>query len=419
MAEQGPAAPSANPVPFKEAIEFLRKKVNLPSRTWTDLWQGQHARAFVVAGAVKGQLVADFHEAVVRAIGEGLTIADFRKDFDKIVADHVWSYKGGRNWRSAVIFNTNMRTAYAAGKWEQAQRLKDRRPYLRYVAVQDERTRPEHLEWHGKVLSVDDPWWETHYPPNGWNCRCTVQQLSAADAERLGYEISDEAPPVDMETRSVNTPDGPVAVKVPKGIDTGFGYNVGLAAHGRGIGNARLDAHGDTFKPLEAPGVKSPGSPSARRPSAPGPLSAIAPKARMGETRRNESGLRAALRQALGGDERILVDPAGERVAVNQAIVDHMLAKPTRRDGRERFFPFIPELIEDPSEIWVGFARNERTGRVAIRRRYVKLLAIDKDRTLGLVADSDGGYWSGLTFFSGRAEAFENLRVGLRVHRKR
>lgn len=410
MAERGPAAPSANPVPFKEAIRHLREKVNLPSRVWTDLWHGMHARAFVVAGAIKGQLVADLHDAVVRAIDEGLTIADFRRDFDKIVADHVWSYKGGRNWRTSVIFNTNMRTAYAAGKWEQAQRLKDRRPYLRYVAVQDERTRPEHLEWHGTVLPADHPWWETHFPPNGWNCRCTVQQLSAADAERLGYEIADEAPPVEMETRSVNTPDGPKTIQVPKGIDTGFGYNVGLAAHGRGIGNARLDAHGDVFKPLEAPG--------GHRPSEPAPLTARPPRAKVGALRNSESGLRSALRDAIGGDERILADPAGERVAVGQAIVDHMLKDASRRDGREKFFPLIPELIEDPAEIWVGFARNERTGRVAIRRRYVKLVAVDKKTTVGLVADSDDGQWSGLTFYRGGATGLNNLRTGLRVYRE-
>ena len=34
-----------------EAERYFRDKVNMPTRRWNDLWQGQHARAFVVAGA--------------------------------------------------------------------------------------------------------------------------------------------------------------------------------------------------------------------------------------------------------------------------------------------------------------------------------------------------------------------------------
>ena len=51
-------------LPFAEAIAYLRDKIDLPTRTWTDLWQGMHARAFVVAGAVRAELIADFHNAI-------------------------------------------------------------------------------------------------------------------------------------------------------------------------------------------------------------------------------------------------------------------------------------------------------------------------------------------------------------------
>lgn len=400
MAEARPA-----PLPFDEAIRFLRQKVRLPTRTWTDLWQGMHARAFVVAGATKAGLIEDFHNAVDRALAEGRTLADFRKDFDRIVAAHGWSYKGSRGWRSAVILNTNLRTAYAAGKWQQAQRLKASRPYLRYVAVLDDRTRPEHRAWHGTVLPADDDWWKTHFPPNGWNCRCTVQQLSDRDLDRFGYEVSDQAPTVETETREVNTPDGKVAVRVPKGIDTGFAYNVGEAAWGRGEELARLERHG-RFEDLFAPG--------GSRPADPGRLPVERTRTQPGPRGRTEKNLRAALRSAIGGDSAVFTDPTGERVAVGQAVVDHMLEEARRRDGRELFFPFMSELIEAPAEIWVGFHR-EASGRVAIRRRYLKQLRIDKDRVLALVADVDGGQWSGLTFYRGETTALNRLRSGLRI----
>lgn len=210
-----------------EAIDFLRKKLNVPTARWTDLWQHQHSVAFTVAGAQSKALVSDFHDAVNKAIGEGRTLEDFRKDFDRIVEDHGWSYNGSRNWRSKVIFETNLRTAYAAGKWEQIQRVKQSRPYLRYVAVMDNRTREEHRGWHDMVLPADDPFWQTHFPPNGWNCRCTVQSLNERDLERYGLSVSPAAPPIEMVERVIRTADGPRTVLVPKGIDPGFAYRPG------------------------------------------------------------------------------------------------------------------------------------------------------------------------------------------------
>lgn len=83
-------------VAFDDAIDFLRNKVALPSKHWTDYRRVEHARGFVVAGAVKDELVTDFHQAVTRMAAEGRTITDFRQDFDRIVAEHGWSYNGSR-----------------------------------------------------------------------------------------------------------------------------------------------------------------------------------------------------------------------------------------------------------------------------------------------------------------------------------
>ena len=109
---------------------------------------------------------------------------------------------------------------------------------------------------------------------------------------------------------------------------------------------------------------------------------------------------------------------AGSRLSVGQAIVDHMLVRGGRLDGREAFFPLIPGLIEKPAEIWVGFAASTASGRVALRRRYVKLIRLDRTQTLGLIADLDGNRWSGFNFFRGRpAGQMSRLRQGLRIYR--
>lgn len=129
-------------------------------------------------------------------------------------------------------------------------------------------------------------------------------------------------------------------------------------------------------------------------------------------------------RPALTGDffttpfHRVFTDPAGGRVRVTQAIADHIIEDPSRQDGREAFFPFIPEILERPQEIWVGFARDKGTGRVALRRRYVRLLKLGKNRTLGLVADAEDGFWQGVTFFRGDQRGVRRLRQGVRLYRE-
>ena len=121
-------------LPFNEAIKFFRQKINLPTEKWTDIMDGMHSRAFVVAGAMKSELLSDLRTAVDKAISKGTSLGEFRKDFDKAVKKYGWSYKGQRGWRTATIFNTNVRTAYAAGKYKQMQDpdILKALPYWRY-----------------------------------------------------------------------------------------------------------------------------------------------------------------------------------------------------------------------------------------------------------------------------------------------
>lgn len=232
-------------LPFEEAIAFFRQKLNLPTATWTDIWQAMHTRAFVVAGAIKADLIQDLRNAVEQAIAEGTTLATFREAFDETVSKHGWSYVGGRNWRSRLIFETNIRTSYAAGRWKQMNDpdLLKLRPYLLYRHGDSRYPRPQHLAWDGLVLPADDPWWKTHYPPNGWGCKCRVFSISKRELKAMGKTGPDRAPNdgsyewTDKRTGDVHT--------VPAGIDPGWAYNVGektdwtpdLSKYPRRLGN--------------------------------------------------------------------------------------------------------------------------------------------------------------------------------------
>jgi len=395
-------------LPFDEAIEFFRGKVNVPTRRWTDLWEGMHSRGFVVAGAMKSELLSDLRDSVDKAISKGTTIDEFRKDFDGIVARHGWSYKGGRGWRTGVIFNTNLRTAYSAGHYRQmtSPAVKKARPWWRYIGGLSAEPREEHLAWTGTVLHADDPWWRTHYPPNGWGCKCKVVSHSARELERKGLKAGDAPRGGTYEWTNPHT--GEVK-RVPEGIDPGWAYNPGEAAWGRNEARRLMEDKGP-WKDLDAWGPEAYGRPEK--------IPTERSRAKLGKPAATEEGIRQALRDAIGGDEAAFTDAAGEKVMVTQAIVDHMVKASRRLDGREAYFPFIPELIEDPYEIWVSFARSEVSGKVGVRKKYVKAIRIDRSRVIGMYAESWNGHWVSGNFFRGGLTGAGNLRKGRLLYGK-
>lgn len=222
---------------FSEQIAFFRAKKNVLTERWTDVWEAEHDHAFMVAGANRIDLLADLRTAVDKAIADGTGLEAFRRDFDQIVARYGWEYNGGRNWRTRVIFETNLRTSYAAGRYAQLQKLKSVLPYWRYRhsdAVAH--PRPQHQAWNGLVLHADDPWWNTHYPPNGWGCQCTVEGVDDLDLRDMGKSGPDTAPPIDMQPVTIGgRGPAPRTVETPAGVDPGFGYAPGKSAFETGL----------------------------------------------------------------------------------------------------------------------------------------------------------------------------------------
>jgi len=226
----------------KKALEYFRGKGYQTSFAWQEVWQAEHDAAFTVAKMMDVDLLRDVRMAVDKAIAEGQTLQTFRDSVETRMAEAGWWGRKemadpdtgeikvvelGSPRRLETIFRTNMQTSYAAGDWAEIQATKESAGYLMYEAVDDDVTREEHREWDGTVLPVDDPWWDTHKPPNGWNCRCGVIQLSLAQVREMGKDGPDQAPP--MQIREYTNPRTGEVSQVPKGIDPGFAYNPGAS----------------------------------------------------------------------------------------------------------------------------------------------------------------------------------------------
>lgn len=233
----------------KDAVAaFEQRKLLLPSFRWQDVWQEEHQRGFAIAGVMRADVLGTVRELIDAKFADGGTLADFRTALrPQLAAKGFWGdveitdpstgeTRTTRfdNARLQLIYDVNVRQSYAAGKWARFQTTKAQFPFVLYRTMDDGFVRPAHQAWHNLLLPIDDAFWHTHWPPNGWRCRCTVMQLNQRGVDRLqaaGQKFKRQAPAEDW-VPYVNPYTGELKA-VPRGIDAGFGYNPGVRGSNR------------------------------------------------------------------------------------------------------------------------------------------------------------------------------------------
>jgi hypothetical protein len=179
--------------PFSEALAAidLRLADQRAVSTSRDPAYSGHERSFMVAGAIKADLIDDLGQAIRKARTDGTGYDVFKKDFRAIVERngwHGWTGEGtakGEEWRMRTIYQTNMRTSYMAGRLAQLRKSGFKFWVYRHSGAAHPRL--NHLAFDGIALPPDHPFWVTHYPPNGWGCGCIVEGAMNAAGIRSAY----------------------------------------------------------------------------------------------------------------------------------------------------------------------------------------------------------------------------------------
>lgn len=96
------------------------------------------------------------------------TIRPFR-EFKTIATNILGQYQG--NWLQTE-YNAAIAGAQMASKWVDFEQHPA--ALLEYRTADDDRVREAHQALNGTIRPVSDNFWHIYYPPNGWNCRCTV-----------------------------------------------------------------------------------------------------------------------------------------------------------------------------------------------------------------------------------------------------
>lgn len=182
---------------------------SLPVILYQDTFDGLETRLFRGFGGNLDDFAEDSRELIqLTKLRENLNRFSAAKTFQNVKDTQVFRLDEGRLrpfnefrtdakkifdtyndvWLRAE-FDTTVGMAQSADQWIDIQRDKETLPLLQYVTAGDNRVRPEHAAWDGIIKPVDDPFWDTRTPLNGYNCRCETRQLEAGEVTNLGKHL--------------------------------------------------------------------------------------------------------------------------------------------------------------------------------------------------------------------------------------
>jgi SPP1 gp7 family putative phage head morphogenesis protein len=201
--------------PYRAAVKAVQDRLALDDEAIRELASQYDAMAGKVFASAADALERNIRERLVEATKVGEHVRGGKAAVAE--AFQVAGLTPDNYFTTEAIFRTQTALAYGAGRWQADQdpAIQEVLWGYRYVTVGDDRVRAEHRGFEGVTLPKDDPFWATHWPPNGWGCRCVT--------------ISVFEPRKTVRPPAVIDVDGK---EVRPSVDKGFAFNPGVVFHG-------------------------------------------------------------------------------------------------------------------------------------------------------------------------------------------
>ena len=98
-----------------------------------------------------------------------------RKDFDRFRKDTAGILQDYNvNWLRTE-YDTAVRRARFAADFRSCRANKDLYPNLEWLPSVSATPREAHRVFYGQIRPLEDPFWDTNYPGNLWNCKCGIR----------------------------------------------------------------------------------------------------------------------------------------------------------------------------------------------------------------------------------------------------
>ncbi|HCA5289198.1 TPA: minor capsid protein [Acinetobacter baumannii] len=188
-------------LPPEDAISYLEKKGFKIGWDWHETLDNAHSKAFTVAKVARMDLLQDIRQSLITAMQQGQSLEQWKASITPTLQDKGWWGKKivvnpegreqevqlGSPRRLRTIYDTNMQSAFAAGRYKAMLAGAETRPYWEWRHISINNPRKQHVALNGKIFSYDDPFWSVAYPPSEWGCKCRIIARSRREVE--GKEI--------------------------------------------------------------------------------------------------------------------------------------------------------------------------------------------------------------------------------------
>lgn len=188
------------PVPNKEAADFIRNKPAVSRAVFDRLLPELKARAFAVTGIEDATVLQGLRDRIAE-LPEGGNWEEIKADLIENISPFLAKGDSPEEQEAAQIAATRRAElllrlhgfqAYSAAAYQVMDAQRDVMPYWMYRSMGDEKVRDTHAALNGKVLPAGSKFWEKHYPPWEWGCRCQVIPMMEEDVEEIRAEEADK-----------------------------------------------------------------------------------------------------------------------------------------------------------------------------------------------------------------------------------
>lgn len=162
---------------FTSALSKGIKDNVIPSRMMTSLEND----VFVFSALKTHAQLFEASRQLLTDDGKVKSFQQFSQDIAKIEKDYNQAYLQAE-------YNFAVSSAQQAANWAKIEENKGRYN-LQYRTANDDRVRDSHEALNEITLPPSDAFWNSYYPPNGWNCRCVAVEV-----------LKDKYPESDSET---------------------------------------------------------------------------------------------------------------------------------------------------------------------------------------------------------------------------
>jgi len=215
---------------FTEAINYFASKEALSPSDFYALAAEARAKAFTVSGVTSLNVLKSLHAEVEKVLTDGGTLRMFQDAYQDILKNS--GYAPDNPFHIETVFRQNIQTAYNVGRYGKQTERASLRPWWIYNSIDDSATTPLCYELGGHTgkpaacYRYDHPFWNEFYPPNHFNCRSSVDDLSDDDLTEEG--ITPLTEDITGQEYYPTMPDGSVSSKPEKLLPPdGFNVNPG------------------------------------------------------------------------------------------------------------------------------------------------------------------------------------------------